>query len=62
MVEDMEGAGPHQTHHQRVSGQRGLLVKQEPLPLVACADNRDTPNAHALRLSNCHDNNTAVSV
>ena len=56
VVEAAEGAGPLQACRQRVSGQRALLVKQEPLPLVACADNRDIPNARALRLSNYHDN------
>ena len=54
MPEDVEGAELHQT--RVVLGQRGApLVKREPLPLVACADNRDTPNAHALRQSNYHD-------
>ena len=56
MVEAGEGAEPHrQACRQQVSGQRALLVKREPLPLVACADNKDTQNAHALRLNNCHD-------
>ena len=55
VVEAVEGVEPHRACRRRVLGQRGLLVKQEPLPLVAFADNRDTQNAHALKLSNCHD-------
>ena len=55
VVEAVEGVEPRRACHQGVLGQRGLLVKQEPLPLVAFADNRDTQNAHALKLSNCPD-------
>ena len=60
VVEAMEGGpvGPHWARCQQVLGlQRALLVKREPLPLVVYVDSRDTPNAHALRLSNYHDAN-----
>ena len=56
MVEVGEGAvSRRQDHRQQVLDQRALLVKREPLPLVACADNKDIQNAHALRPSNYHD-------
>ena len=56
----MEGAESRrqarwQARRQRVLGQRALLVKREPLPLVACADNKDIQNARVLRPSNYHD-------
>jgi hypothetical protein len=56
VVEAGEEVEPHlRAPHQRVSGQRALLVKREPLPLVVCADNKDIQNAHALRRSNYRD-------
>lgn len=55
VVKAVEGAELHQACHQQVLGRREVLVKREPLPLVVCADNKDIPNVHALKLSNCHD-------
>ena len=51
----VEAAGPLWACRPQASGRRELLVRQELLPLVVCVDNRDIPNAHALRLSSYHD-------